>query len=53
MLVAETPPLEFLLPSTMTVSPGWRSLTGTVELTVTFVPDDVTTWTMPPAEVCT
>src|SRR6185437_5427009 len=53
MLVAVTPPLEFLLPSTMTVSPGLRSLTGTVELAVTFVPFDVDTWTVSPAEVCT
>ena len=53
MLVAAIAPLEFLLPSTMTVSPGWRSLTGTAELTVTFVPADVATWTIPPAVVCT
>ena len=53
MLVAATAPLAFLLPSTMTVSPGCRSLTGTVSLIVTFVPDDVFTWTMSPAVVCT
>jgi hypothetical protein len=53
MLAAVTPPVEFLLPSTMTVSPGWRSFTRTVELAVTFVPADVATWTMSPPEVCT
>jgi hypothetical protein len=53
MLVAAIAPLEFLLPSTMTVSPGRRSLTGTVLLTVTLVPAYVATETMSPAVVCT
>ena len=53
MLVAAIAPLEFLLPSTMTVSPGRRSVTGTVELTATLVRADVATWTMSPAVVCT
>ena len=53
MLVAAIEPFEFLVPSTMTVSPGSRSLTGADELIVTFVAADVETWTMPPVEVWT
>ena len=53
MLVAAIEPFAFLVPSTMTVSPGSRSLTGAEELIVTFVAADVETWTMPPVEVWT